>query len=365
MKEGMTFLFRGSFSDPIQARTWKEGRRSQANAETMDASELKLVVVSLYANPLLSNDMHESIRRQIRHFQHWIQTHPNWVHARSSKEAQTALAQGKRVAVLSIEGASGLFDHDADLKEWIDEAGVRIITLLHLTDDLYGGVALLPGMSAIASPGGLLAAFFRGTRDPESGVRINPRGLHTPGQQFAERLLNAGVWIDLSHASDRAQEALIALHRKHQKPLLYTHTVLRETLHAERGLSLSQLKALQELGGFVGLMPSHNYLKNTPISEDTPECEQDLARFKWQWDTLSSQLGSNHVALGTDTNGAIPHLKTCEPGGYRHIGQLPQLWKDLKTSGPTDSTLQEFLTLWAQAEQTRAHANPHAPEPEP
>ena len=47
--------------------------------------------------------------------------------------------------ILALEGASGIIETDEDLAEFVDRDGIRIVTLIHLTDDEFGGAAFLKG----------------------------------------------------------------------------------------------------------------------------------------------------------------------------------------------------------------------------
>src|SRR4051812_6206202 len=63
MKEGMGWLFKGDFNGPLQAENWKSRFSSQANPETLEQSGLDIVVATLYAHPLFTWSLRDSIRR--------------------------------------------------------------------------------------------------------------------------------------------------------------------------------------------------------------------------------------------------------------------------------------------------------------
>ncbi len=139
MKEGMTWVFSGDFDGPLRATSWTQRLRSQANPESMNRSEAGIVVAMLYANPFFVISLYKSIRRQVRLAEVFVDQHPEWVLVRDAAQARSALSQGKRVLVLGLEGASGIIENEEDLREFVDTDGIRIVTLLHLTDDRFGG----------------------------------------------------------------------------------------------------------------------------------------------------------------------------------------------------------------------------------
>jgi microsomal dipeptidase-like Zn-dependent dipeptidase len=357
MKEGMTWFFRGSFDGPLRATTWQDGLSSQANPATMDQSGLDVVVVSLYANPFFTLSLRDSVRKQIAVAHRFVTEHPNWIIAKHPDQAKAALAAGKKVLILSLEGTSGILENEEDYQEFIDRDGVRIVTLLHLTDDHLGGVAFLLSFRAWASPLAALNSLIHPHRDTD-GNKLNPQGLTEEGRKVARELIKRKVWIDLAHSSDASQKDLVPLLLEGHQPHLFTHTALRKYHHAERGINAEQLALVRETGGFVGIMPSEMMLKSTP---PTGPCSGSVHALATQFREFSSVLGQKSISMGSDFNGGISHLKSsCNTGtdldrnGFWNIGQTPALWQALKSlkvwepqPAGQDSTAR-FLETWAK-----------------
>ena len=364
MKEGLKGLFTGDFSGPLAAQSWKDRFSSQTNPETLEKSGNAITVVALYAHPLFVGSLRDSIRKQILLAEDFVKENPHWIIARNAKQANEALKGGKKILILSLEGASGILETEEDLSEFIDEKGIRIVTLLHFTEDRFGAPAFLKGFAAWASPQSLIRNFFKGVfRSSENPVRRNDRGLTVEGKKLAKALIDRGVWIDLTHASDTAQNDLISLMTAAGHPLLYTHTSLRDYFRAERAVSRPQLEAVQRSGGIVGIMPSEQMLEGTPIPDSAclchAPCEGGLEALVIQYNKMSEILKTpSNIAMGTDFNGGIPHLKpSCKTGtsldqeGLWNIGQMKDLWKAMKTAGAhlpkyQDQSVKTFLSAW-------------------
>jgi microsomal dipeptidase-like Zn-dependent dipeptidase len=338
MKEGMGWLFRGHFFGPLKAQSWKSRFRSSTNPEAVERSGVQILVASLYAHPLLTRSPRDSIRRQIDLAEKFVATHPNWIIARDTAQARSALAAGKRVIILSLEGAAGIVDNEDDIYEFIHQRGVRIVTLLHLTDDRLGGVAFLAGFRALSSPLAWLGQILRPRID--ENVRVNRNGLTPAGRRLAEALIKHQVWIDLSHASDESARALIPMIRDAGHPLLYTHTVLRSHFHAERGLAAWQLDEVKKSDGIIGLMPSEEFLKG------------GIEALATQYSEVASAIGADSVMMGSDYNGGIKHLSpSVNTVGLSNIGQTPELWQSLRQLGapvptPLGRMVDRFLSAW-------------------
>lgn len=328
MKEGMGIFFRGDFFGPIRATSASDRLSSQANPQTLQESKIGILIVALYSHPFMTLSVKDSIRRQIALAERFVLENPKWIIARSAEDAQKALSEGKRVLVLSLEGAAGVLDTDEDFREFIDERDVRIVTLLHLTDDHLGGVAFLAGWRGLASPFAFVQSLFSPSARDADGHPTNPGGLTASGRALSRKLVEHGIWIDLAHSSDAVQAELIPMLEAAGHPLLYTHTSLRRYYGGERGLSESQLQAVGRTRGLVGLMPSPEMLGVATLAQQFKEIE-----------TLA---GPAAATLGTDFNGAMPRLPELV-----HIGHTPQVWTELEASGvKPGGRIERFLEAW-------------------
>ncbi|MBI3543235.1 MAG: membrane dipeptidase [Deltaproteobacteria bacterium] len=354
MKQGMGPLFNGEFYGPLKATSWRDRLSSQANPAALERSGLRLVVAALYAHPVLTPDMREAVRAQIELARRFVrESDGRWVLATDARQAREAVSAGKRVLVLALEGAMGVIETEADLAEFVDRGGIRVVNLLHLTDDLFGGVAFLRGILGFADPWAFFKSLFSPTRDVD-GVRVNPAGLTEKGRWMARELLKRHVWLDLAHASDASAAELIPMARQAGQPILYTHTSLRRFLRAERGITAEQLQAVRETKGVVGLMPCPDMLEGMAPSVPTgPEGKPGLPAFLAQLREVRLVVGADGVALGSDTNGGIAHLPPASgtgtsldaDAGFWQIGQSSELWKTM-VQPRAGAVLERFLNAW-------------------
>jgi microsomal dipeptidase-like Zn-dependent dipeptidase len=362
--EGVGVPWFGGFRDPIRATSWRDRVRSKVNAQELDASGAALVGVALYTHPGFLGSQRDSLRRQIREAQRFLAERPDhWALVRTPEEAARANAQGKRALVLTLEGAAGVLETEADLREFIDEAGIRIVTPFHFLDDLYGGAAILPGRGALMNPWAWARSLFS-ARCAE-GVRVNPRGLTDQGRWLARALARRGVWIDFSHASDRSQMDLAPVLEEFGQPHLFTHTMLREFYPGERGVSRSQLSEVGRTRGVVGLLPSQDMMGNTVVDPCfmahpcVSACPGGLPALLTQFKIVSQFVGTDRVTLGSDINAPLSFLPP-QPGepdnarGYYRYGQLKDLWAAMEPhahqfeGGRLGMDLSGFLEAWSQ-----------------
>jgi microsomal dipeptidase-like Zn-dependent dipeptidase len=377
MKEGMGWLFRGGFEDPVLA-VWDDRLVSKASPATLEESGLGIVVVSVFVHPLGVPDMRESARRQVAAAERWVREHRDWVIARSADEARRALLTRRHVMVLSLEGAAGVLESEEDLVELVDELGIRIVTPLHIADDAFGGGALLDGYQYFGNPIGLADRLLDpGCEDPSQ----NRRGLDPPGERLVRELVARGVWVDLSHAPDAALATLVPLLEDAGQPLLVTHGMLRRHRAAERGIPDWLLREVGKSGGVVGLVPTDDAFADLtvppalcPAGCSAGDCAHGASAFAAIWSEAAAMAGRDAVVLGSDVNGGVRHLApTCGTGtrldteGFRHIGMSRDLWRALHDLGapvpPLDRALERFLAAWARVRPTATDASHLPPLP--
>ena len=364
MEHGMGPFFKGKFTQELRTTSWKQMLKSNLNEKTLLESDVRIFVVALYAHPVLVSKpralwhagVRLAIRKQIQEARKFVARHPDtWVLATNPTQALEEYNKGKRLLVLSLEGAHSIFKPSQDFDQFLgDKGGIAIVTPVHLIDNEFMGASYMRG---------LRKTFFTKknfTVKRKDGQKINPKGVTKKGHAFIQELLRRKIWIDLSHMSDMAMEEVIPMIVEYGQPILHTHTSLRKFYKAERALSDAHIQMIKEFGGMVGLTPSHEMLSDTIVDKSLcPEkcdCTKDeLFKFATHFHRLSKMIGEENVAFGSDFNGGIPHLpeSTCssqaslKQRGLENFAQMPDLIKDLRVSPDYgDKVARRFLTLW-------------------
>jgi membrane dipeptidase len=174
-----------------------------------------------------------------------------------SADVLAAKAAGHRGAVLAMEGADFL-EQDLSRVQQVYDDGMRMLTLVHYTDNTLGGV-----MAGASGEGGLTSF----------------------GAEVVAAMNEAGLMVDLSHASEKTTLAALALTKK---PAVITHTHINsEACTNARFVSEEVAHAVAETGGYIGAWPAG-------IGMST------LGEFVDRIDFLVETVGEDHVALGSD-----------------------------------------------------------------
>ena len=163
---------------------------------------------------------------------------------------------------LGIEGAHAL---GGDLKNFdrLYDAGFRMIGMAHFFDNEMAGSA-------------------------HGAQKI---GLTETGRKLVEKMQEKGVFIDLAHASPRTIDDVLKLATR---PVIVSHTGVKGTCDNTRNLSDDQLKRIALAGGVVGI----GYW-------DTATCGTDAAAIAKAIRYTVDLIGVDHVALGSDYDGAV------------------------------------------------------------
>jgi membrane dipeptidase len=170
-------------------------------------------------------------------------------------------------------------------------------------DDLDGdGIGLmlsLEGVEPLGSDPGLLDAFVRlgvrmigltwNRRNTFADGAGEPGGLSLLGRDFVSRFAEAGVVLDLAHASERTFAD--ALEHAPDAQVVVSHAGCRAVCDTPRNVSDEQLRALTERGGVLGVMALPSVID---------PAEPTLERYLDHVDHAVETMGIDHVGLGGD-----------------------------------------------------------------
>lgn len=214
---------------------------------------------------------------------------------------------GRVTAIVHLEGADPLAPDLSDLEGWY-ERGLRSLGL----------VWSRPNAFASGVP-------FRFPSSGDTGP-----GLTDAGRELVRACNRLGILVDLSHLNEAG---FWDVARFSAKPLVATHSNAHALCPSSRNLTDDQLDAVAASGGVVGVNFAVNFLREDgmQLPAETPITE--IVRHV---DYLAGRMGIDHVALGSDFDGAsVPE----ELGG---IAGLPKLVQALRDAGYDDAAVDQI-----------------------
>jgi membrane dipeptidase len=216
---------------------------------------------------------------------------------RSVGELTDALDRGVVAAVLHFEGAEAI-DADFDALEVFYRAGLRSLGIAwSRSNDFAHGVP------------------FKFPHSPDTGP-----GLSDAGRALVKACNQMGVMVDLAHINEKGFWDAAGIT---DAPLVVTHAGVHALCPSTRNLTDRQLDAVGESGGVVGVNFHVGFLRRDGRQDpDTP-----LAEIVRHIDYIAGRIGIDHVALGSDFDGAVM------PRELGDVTGLPKLIDALRDHG--------------------------------
>jgi membrane dipeptidase len=221
---------------------------------------------------------------------------------KTAGQAEACLADGTIAAVLHFEGAEPIRDLRELKRDY--ERGLRSLGLVWSRANRYAeGVP------------------FRFPASPDTGP-----GLTAAGRELVRACNRLGILVDLSHLNLRGFFHVASLS---EAPLVASHSNAHALCPSTRNLTDEQLDTIAASGGLVGVNFAVGFLREDgQLERDTP-----LETVVTHIDYLADRMGIDHVALGSDFDGAAP------PNELADVSHLPALFAALRERGYDDEAL--------------------------
>jgi membrane dipeptidase len=211
--------------------------------------------------------------------------------------------EGRVTAIVHLEGAEPIAPDLSNL-EWWYERGLRSIGLTWSRQNQFAEGVPFQFPSTSDTGGGLTAA----------------------GRELVRACNRLGIVVDLSHLN---WQGFWDVADRSDAPLVATHSNAHALCPASRNLVDEQLDAIAESGGLVGVNFAVTFLREDGHERrDTPITE--IVRHV---DYLAERMGIDHVALGSDFDGAVI------PDELGSAAGLPNLVAALRESGHDDEAV--------------------------
>tara|TARA_R110002020_G_scaffold87454_1_gene215616 strand:+ start:1113 stop:2162 length:1050 start_codon:yes stop_codon:yes gene_type:complete len=212
-----------------------------------------------------------------------------WRLCRSTADVRAAMDEGVFAAVLHMEGCEAL-DADLDNLEVFYAAGLRSLGPVWSRHNIFGhGVP------------------FAYPMDPDTGP-----GLTDAGFDLVRACNRLGILIDLAHITE---QGFWDVAKTTDQPLVASHSNVHALTPVARNLTDRQLDAIKESGGLVGL----NYAVTMLRPDGRDNVETPLSDMVRHMDYLVERLGIDHVALGSDFDGASIPEEISDAAGNQNL----------------------------------------------
>ncbi|HEV8551604.1 MAG TPA: membrane dipeptidase [Polyangiaceae bacterium] len=222
----------------------------------------------------------------------------------TAAEYRAARAAGRHAAFIGVQGGSA-FDADLSVLDRLPRGLLLRVTVMHLTH------------SELGVPSAPL-------------TRFNDEGLGARGIELVHRLDEQRIFVDLAHASPKTFWDAARAHDP-SLPLVVTHTGVAGVYRHWRNIDDSQLRAVAETGGVVGIIYHSPYLGD-PVWRGRVET---VVR---HLEHVRDVLGDDFPALGSDWDGFI-----VTPRDMPTCSELPRLVECMLQRGWRTEAVQKAL----------------------
>lgn len=226
---------------------------------------------------------------------------------RTVAEMAQCLADGTFAMIFHIEGAEAI-DRDLNALEVLYQAGLRSLGITWSRPNIFAS--------------GVPFAF---PSSPDTGP-----GLTDAGKALVRACNELGILIDLSHLNEKG---FWDVEQLSSAPLVATHSGAHALSASARNLTDRQLDAIRASDGIVGVNFHVGFLRADGKREAATTSLTEIVR---HLDYMVERMGIDHVALGSDFDGAIM------PGDLRDVTGLPKLMEALDAAGYDESARRQI-----------------------
>lgn len=160
-------------------------------------------------------------------------------------------------------------------------------------------------------------------------------GLTTAGRDVVRQILAAGALVDVSNASELSIDDVLALAKAAHAPVLATHSNARALADDPRNLSDTQIRAIANSGGIIGVTAEHGLL--------APGRQASLSHLVRQIMYMARVAGPEHVALGIGFEAGVSPVLD-----FHDATDFPRLARALRAAGMTQEDVARIFHLNAE-----------------
>jgi len=275
---------------------------TQTSPEMLMASDVKLVVASVFIHPNRGAEGPRLIERELIQYEALARRY-GWRIVRTGADVDDVLAGGSLGLLLHIEGLN-IFPETgfAALERWYELGWRSLGPVWNSANDLGGGCG-------------------------ESGS-----GLTELGASVLEWCEQRDIIVDFAHANDRTFWNGV---RARGNPAIVSHANAFNLCKHVRNLNDTQLLSIAMRDGLVGITFVNGFVVR--LGRAT------IVQVADHIENIRGFIGSQHVAIGSDFGGILG--TTVE--GLGSVEDLPNLWDELARRGWSDDAIEQVA--WRNA----------------
>ena len=226
--------------------------------------------------------------------------------ARDIEMLRDGIDDGRMGAVLHFEGAEAI-DEDLEFLERYYDDGLRSLGIVWSRSNAFGhGVP------------------FRYPCSPDTGP-----GLTEAGGRLVQACNELGIMVDMAHLNEAGFWDVADLS---DSPLVVSHACCHAICPSARNITDEQLDAIGESGGLIGI----NFFVGDLREDGDFRRDASVDQLVRHIDYAAQRIGIDHVAFGSDFDGARVPLELGDASGF------PVLIQSLRQAGFDEESIQKI-----------------------
>jgi membrane dipeptidase len=204
-------------------------------------------------------------------------------------QLESCLTRDVFAAVFHLEGAEPILPDLSNLRDYY-QRGLRSLGITWSRPNPFGqGVP------------------FKYPASPDLGP-----GLSQAGKTLVESCNQLGILIDLAHLNEKGFWDVASLS---SAPLVSSHSAVHRLIPMARNLTDEQIKAVGESDGVVGVIFSVNDLDGEKRPKEDAPIQSIIKHISY----ISDLIGVDHVAFGSDFDGALIPSELGDASGFQKL----------------------------------------------
>nr|ODO02587.1 membrane dipeptidase [Cryptococcus depauperatus CBS 7855] len=221
-----------------------------------------------------------------------------FVHARTADDIENAIKRGKVASIYGLEGGHSLGNSLGVLRTYY-ELGVRYLTLTHSCNNAFADSA----------------GIFENVEERWSG-------LSSFGKELIPELNRLGIFVDISHVSDKTALQALALTRA---PVILSHSCARHFNNLSRNVPD---EVLDKIGKGKGKNNGVVMVNFFPLFASSTPDDVDVSYIADEIEYIVKKTSKFNVGIGSDYDGI-----ESTPKGLEDVSKYPYLFAELIKRG--------------------------------
>lgn len=248
------------------------GSKGQVDFDLMKQGGLDAAVFAIYIKQGLRDEQSSQkavqfVTEQIEKLKEFTSNHKEAALAKSKKELYRNKRKGLSTVVLGIENGYAIGKEINNVSKFA-LMGVRVMTICH--------------------------SYNNDICDSSTDTLVEFTGLSTFGEQVIRKMNEAGIIVDVSHAS---KETVLDVLKISEYPIIASHSGAYSVNSSPRNLTDEEIIAIAKNGGVVQVVSLRSYLSTKPKEQVTVKDMADHI------DYIKNLVGIKYVGIGTDFDG--------------------------------------------------------------